>query len=162
MEYASRYSVPQARPLHHEGSDKTMENGPTTCTSAPSSTTAEGPSNMERRERYTLRDILVEDLDIETSEAPEDLFEEIRLRPSLLIEERTIPGQSEDCDNRCSANTLEENLNSSIELNKTSQTSKRQIEQLERHPCTVHEKSKENKTKVSSLKKFKTFFKLTL
>lgn len=117
---------------------------------------------MERRERYTLRDILVDDLDIGTSEARKDPFEEIRLQPSLLIEERTIPGQSEDCCNRCSANTLEENLNSSSERNKTSQTSKRQIEQLERHPCTVHERSKENKTKVSSLKKFKTFFKLTL
>ena len=154
--------MPQARSLHHEGSDKATENGPNTCTSRPSSSTGESPPNMERREKYAVRDILVEDLDIETSEAPEDLFEEIRLRPSLLVEETTIPGQSQDCDNACSANTLEENLNSSIELNEKPQTSKRQIEPLERHPCTVHEKSTEKITKVSSLKKFKTFFKLTL
>ena len=116
---------------------------------------------MERRERYALRDILVEDLDIETSEAPEDVFEEIRLRPSLLVEEVSIP-QSQDCDNTCNENTLEENLNSTVELNERPQTSKRQIELLERHPCTVHEKSTEKIAKVSSLKKFKTFFKLTL
>ena len=116
---------------------------------------------MERRERYALRDILVEDLDIETSEAPEDIFEEIRLRSSLLVEEVSIP-QSQDCDNTCNENTLEENLNSTVELNERPQTSKRQIELLERHPCTVHEKSIEKIAKVSSLKKFKTFFKLTL
>ena len=115
MEYASRYSVPQARSFHHEGSDKAMENGTSIYTSAPSSSTAEGPSNIERRERYALRDILVEDLDIETSEAPEDIFEEIRLRPSLLVEEVSIP-QSQDCDNTCNENTLEENLNSTVDL----------------------------------------------
>ena len=162
MEYASRYSVPQARFVHQDGSDKAMENGPNKRTSGPSLSTGESPPNMERREKYALRDILVEDLDIGTSEAPEDLFEEIRLRPSLLIEEETIPGQSEDCDNNCGANALKKNLSSTVELNERPQTFKRQIETLERHPCTVHEESKENKTKVSSLKKFKTFFKLTL
>lgn len=116
---------------------------------------------MERRERYALRDILVDDLDIETSGAPEDLFEEMCLRPSLLVEETTIP-QSQDCDNTRNENTLEENLHSTIELKERPHTSKRQIEPLERHPCTVHEASKENKTKIGSLKKFKTFFKLTL
>lgn len=159
MEYASRYSVPQAGSLHHESSDKAMENGTNTCTSAPSSSTVEGPSNMERRERYALRDILVEDLDIETSEAPEDLFEEIRLRPSLLVEE--IP-QRQDCDKLRDGITLEENVNSIVELNDRPQISKRHIEPLERHPCTVHKKSTEKTAKVSSLKKFKTFFKLTL
>lgn len=153
--------MPQARSLHHQGSDKAMENGPNTCTSAPSSSTGESPPNMERRERYALRDILVDDLDIETSGAPEDLFEEMCLRPSLLVEETTIP-QSQDCDNTRNENTLEENLHSTIELKERPHTSKRQIEPLERHPCTVHEASKENKTKIGSLKKFKTFFKLTL
>ena len=161
MEYASRYSVPQARSLHQEGSDKATENETNTCASSPSSSTAVGPSNMERREKYALRDTLVEDLDIETSEAPEDLFEEIRLRPSLLVEEVSIP-QSQDCDNTCNENTLEENLNSAVELNERPETCKRQIELLERHPCKVNEKSTEKIARVSSLKKFKTFFKLTL
>ena len=114
---------------------------------------------MERRQKYALRDILVEDLDIETSEAPEDLFEEICLCPSLLVEE--IP-QRQDCDKLRDEITLEENVNSTVELNERPQTSKRQFEALERHPCTVHEKSTEKITRASSLKKFKTFFKLTL
>ena len=161
VEYASRYSVPQARSLHHEGSDRAMESGPNACTSATSSSTAENPPNMERRERYTLRDILVDDLDIETSEAPEDLFGEIRLPPSLLVEERAIP-QRQDCGKSRDEVILEDNLNSIVKLNEMPQNSKRQIEPLERHPFKVHKKSKEIKTKVSSLKKFKTFFKLTL
>ena len=151
--------MPHAGSLHHEGSDKAREYGTNTCASVPSSSTAEGPSNMERKERYALRDILVEDLDIETSEAPEDLFEKIRLHPSLLVEETP---QRQDCDRLREEITLEENVTSTVELNERTQISKRQIELLERHPCTVHEKSTEKITKVSSLKKFKTFFKLTL
>ena len=114
---------------------------------------------MERRERYTLREIVVEDLDIEASEAPGDLFDEIRLHPSLLVEE--IP-QRQDCNKLRNEISLEENLNSTVELNDGPRISKRQIEPLERYPCTVHEKSTEKIAKVSSLKKFKTFFKLTL
>lgn len=114
---------------------------------------------MERKERYALREIVVEDLDIETSEAPEDLFEEMRLRPSFLRVDTAI-SQSKDCDKITENISKKENLCSTTKLSEGRPTQKRQIEPLERHPCTGHEVSTRNKSK--SLERLKTFFKLTL
>ncbi|XP_078342292.1 uncharacterized protein LOC144628107 [Oculina patagonica] len=166
VEYASRYSVPQAESLQvpsHDGLDQAMQNGPNTCTSEPSSNTGETLPNMERKEKYALRDILVEDLDIETCEASEDLFEEMCVRPSFLVEEKTIP-ERQDCGacNNIPENAITVDPCSTTKLNERPQTSKRQIETLERHPCTVNEMSIARKAKAGSLEKFKTFFKLTL
>ncbi|KAJ7351701.1 hypothetical protein OS493_035961 [Desmophyllum pertusum] len=160
-EYASRYSVPQSssQARLHEGSDQATRNGPNTCTSGASSSTGESPPNMERKERYALREIVVEDLDIETSEAPEDLFEEMRLRPSFLRVDTAI-SQSKDCDKITENISKKENLCSTTKLSEGRPTQKRQIEPLERHPCTGHEVSTRNKSK--SLERLKTFFKLTL
>lgn len=165
MEYASRYSVPQAESLQvpsHDGLDQAMQNGPNTCTSGPSSNTGEALPNMERKERYALRDILVEDLDIETSESSEDLFEEMCVRPSLLVEEKTNSERQDCACDSIPENSIMVDPCSTTKLNDRPQTSKRQIETLERHPCTVNKTSKVNKTKAGSLEKFKTFFKLTL
>ena len=165
MEYASRYSVPQAECLQVPSQDvpnQATQNGPNACTGGPSSSTRDTLPNMDRKEKYALRDILVEDLDIETSEGHDDLFEELRMRPSLLVENKTIPEQ-EDC--ACGNNperVITENSCSATKLKERPETSKRQIETLERHPCTVNEVSKRIKSKAGSLKKFKTFFKLTL
>ena len=165
VEYASRYSVPQAESLQvpsHDGPDQAMQNGSNSCAGGPSSRNGDTLPCMERKEKYELRDILVEDLDIETSEAHEDLFEEMCVRPSLLVEDKTT-SQSQDCacDNNPESG-ITENSCSKTKLNERPQTSKQQIETLERHPCMVNEASKVNKTKAGSLKKFKTFFKLTL
>lgn len=64
-----------------------MENGINICMSVLLLSIVEGFLNMECRERYVLRDILVEDLDIEMLEVFEDFFEEICLCFLLLVEE---------------------------------------------------------------------------
>lgn len=64
-----------------------MENGINICMSVLLLSIVEGFLNMECRERYVLRDILMEDLDIEMLEVFEDFFEEICLCFLLLVEE---------------------------------------------------------------------------
>lgn len=154
--------MPQAESLQIpslDGPDQATQNGPNTCTCEPSSNTRDTLPNMERKEKYALRDVLVEDLDIDTSEAHDDLFEEMRIRPSLLVENKTIPEQEDYVCGNNPESAITENPCSLSKLNERPGTSKRKIETLERHPCEV---SKRNRSKADSLKKFKTFFKLTL
>ena len=110
---------------------------------------------MERKDRYLLRDILVEDLEIETSKTGDDLFEEMSLRPSLLLCEERIT-ENGNCDNSQPENTVREHF----DLMAQSSHGPQIHDTLERHLSMKHEASRVNHSR--SKGKLKTFFKMTL
>ena len=160
VQYAQRYSFPRGASLKaHPDEDPydDVQNGTDICTNGPSSSTVENAPNIERKDRYAFKDILVEDLDIETSDVPQssgNLFEEMCLRRSVDL------SQSQDFSYSDENNTTG-NLQSKSKRNDVLQTQRKQTEPLERHPSTVHEASTVNKSESRSIK-LKTFFKLTL
>ena len=144
--YASRYLVPQQPTLGpscegtgHDTQKEPSKRGP------PSSSTEDLP-NTERKDRYMLRDILVEDMEIETCATTDNLFEEMRMHPSLLV-----------CEDGDSCNARSE---SSVQSSETPPTQGRNMELLER--CSHMELQKPSLNLSSTKDKLKTFFKMTL
>ena len=157
--YASRYSVPQQsmQGPPYEGPEQNTQKG-ANLRGVPSSSTEDLP-NAERKDRYMLRDILVEDLEIETREAADDLFAELCIRPSILVSKNSII-ENQSCGDVQPVMDLRERSDLGAHLSGGPQTQGRNAELLEKHSCTVRETSTVNKS--NSKERLKTFFKMTL
>lgn len=157
--YASRYSVPQQsiEGPSCEGPEQNTQKG-ANLRGVPSSSTEDLP-NAERKDRYMLRDILVEDLEIETREAADDLFAELCIRPAILVSKNSIT-ENQSCGDAQPVMDLREHSDLGAHLSGGPQTQGRNAELLEKHSCTVRETSTVNKS--NSKERLKTFFKMTL
>ena len=143
--YASRYLVPQQPTLGPSCEGAEHDTQKESSKRVPSSSTEDLP-NTERKDRYMLRDILVEDMEIETSATTDNLFEEMRMHPSLLV-----------CEDEKSCNARSEN---SAQSSESPPTQGRNMELLER--CSHKEVQKPSVNLSSTKEKLKTFFKMTL
>ena len=129
--------------------------------SVPSSSSAEDLPNTERKDRYKLKDILVEDLEIETCGTSDDLFQEMCILPSILVSDKSeTENKNRNNIKPGHVNAVTEHFNSMAQLSKGPQTAKRNVKPLESTHRMVHEGSTENKP--SPKEKLKAFFKMTL
>ena len=145
--YASRYSIPQEPTTlvpSCEGTGHDTQKTP--GISGPPTTSTEDLPNTERKDRYMLKDILVEDMEIDTCTATGDLFEEMRIHPSLLV-----------CEDGNCCNMRSE---SSAQSSESPQTQGKNMDLLESYSHIELQKPSVNPS--STKEKLKTFFKMTL
>lgn len=148
--YASRYAVPE-RPLQgplRRGTGEDTKKEPNVR--GPLSSITEDLPNAERKDKYMLRDISVEDMEIDNLQTTEDLFEKMCTRPSILVEE-----------NKTAVNTSCHNIRSeNSTLAQASEGAPTEGSNTERQSCSSQNATKVNQS--SSRKKLQTFFKMTL
>lgn len=125
-----------------------------------SSTNVDDLPNMERKARYKLKDVFVEDLEIETR-GTNDPFQEISISPSVLLSDTAEIG-NRDCANiqHGHVNAVKEHFNALAQLSQGTRPQKRNAESIQNVQCFNDLASSENK--LSPKEKLQAFFKMTL
>ncbi|KAM7438010.1 hypothetical protein ABFA07_012418 [Porites harrisoni] len=125
-----------------------------------SSTNVDDLPNMERKARYRLKDVFVEDLEIETR-GTNNPFQEISISPSVLLGDTAKTG-NRDCENiqHGHVNAIKEHFNALAQLSQETRPQKRNTESVEDAQCFNDLASSESK--FSPQEKLQAFFKMTL
>ena len=125
-----------------------------------SSTNVDDLPNMERKARYRLKDVFVEDLEIETR-GTNNPFQEISISPSVLLGDTAKTG-NRDCENiqHGHVNAIKEHFNALAQLTQETRPQKRNTESVEDAQCFNDLASSESK--FSPQEKLQAFFKMTL
>jgi len=125
-----------------------------------SSTNVDDLPNMERKARYRLKDVFVEDLEIETC-GTNDPFQEMSISPSVLLGD-TAETRNRDCENiqHGHVNAVKKHFDALTQLSQGTRPQKRNAESIENAQCFNDVASSENK--FSPQEKLQAFFKMTL
>ena len=125
-----------------------------------SSTNVDDLPNVERKARYRLKDVFVEDLEIETR-GTNDPFQDISISPSVLLSDTAETG-NRDCEKiqHGHVNAVKEHFNALAQLSQGTRPQKRNTESIENAKCFNDVASSENK--FSPQEKLQAFFKMTL
>lgn len=125
-----------------------------------SSTNVDDLPNMERKARYKLKDVFVEDLEIETR-GTNDPFQEMSVSPSVLLSDTADTGKR-DSENiqRGHVNAVKEHFNALAQLSQGTRSQKSNAESIENAQCFNDVASSESK--FSPQEKLQAFFKMTL
>lgn len=125
-----------------------------------SSTNVDDLPNMERKAKYKLKDVFVEDLEIETR-GTNDPFQEISISPSVLLGDTAETG-NRDCEHiqHGHVNAVKEHFNALAQLSQGTRPQKRKAESVENAQRFNDVASSENK--FSPQEKLQAFFKMTL
>ena len=100
-----------------------------------SSTNVDDLPNMERKARYRLKDVFVEDLEIETR-GTNNPFQEISISPSILLGD-TVKTGNRDCENiqHGHVNAIKKHFNALAQLSQETRPQKRNTESIENAQC---------------------------
>ncbi|XP_068714867.1 uncharacterized protein [Montipora foliosa] len=157
--YASRYSVPKL--LIREPQSEVTERDPDEVlhSSGPPASKTEDVPNKERKERYMLRDILVQDMEIGCLENTDHLLEDMSICPSVLICENSV-AKTGSCQNDQSENSTGEHFKGTSPRSETFQPQEQNTKPAQRWSCMEQEESMNSELRPKQ--KLKAFFKMSL
>ena len=127
--------------------------------SGPPASKTEDVPHKERKERYMLRDILVQDMEIGCLENKDHLLEEMSICPSVLICENSV-AKTGSCQNDQSENSTGEHFKGTSPRSETFQPQEQNTKPAQRWSCMEHEES--TKSELRPKQKLKAFFKMSL
>lgn len=160
MTYASRYAVPKRSKQELNCEAQNQDSSDDTDSRGPPRKQTEQNTNAERQEKYILRDILVEDMEVGHVEKTDDLMEELCIPPSVLNAEST-PAKCGSCQDGSSNKSYRENFQDSSSTSKILEAShEHTIQSGQQTSCK--ESDSTTKIQFSPKEKLKKFFEMSL